>query len=443
MSNPEKNQNSLPDWIKQLRSQSWQIEILIAGSTVYTLFYLSDHIKSFFYSIYPGIDFNLAKVIILFGVYLVTRILLIGFAANLIIRAVWLAYLGINFAFPSGVNFDKLKNNQESKDLLKKQPTILDRVAFLERLSKLSYSISILLAIFMTSVFISTLIIHVFLEYIGFGTVIYEAWFTYTVAILIAVIQLGIIDQFFLSSKSKRPIVNIIKRKLSIVLEYVTLSFLFRREFLAIKSNTNRWALGLSTMLIGGLATFISAYQIGEFYLSGTFNMTILDERKFYDVKYDPMINNFDYMSNLDEAKSIFKASIQNDVIKGKYLKLFVTSWKMFDKKLEHGYKKHNYPLDLETETVSETYEVKVEADSIFNLVINDLFVVHMDGKKIGPLRWKTTIHPKSKTKGYITYIDTEDLKKTEHQLMLYVKYFDRKNRVISGPWKNITFWKE
>ncbi|MFT4536604.1 MAG: hypothetical protein ACJA1A_003232 [Saprospiraceae bacterium] len=321
--NPDNHHDRLPDWIKQLRSQSWQIEILIAGSTVYTLYYLSDHLHSLFYSVYPGIDFNLTKTLMLFGVYLVSRILLIGFTANLIIRAVWLAYLGINFTFPGGVNYARLKNNEESKQILRNQPTILERVSFLERLSKLSYSLAVLLAIFMTSIFITTTFIHILLEKIGFGNIIYEAWFSYSLAILIAVTQFGVIDRFFLSKTSKRPVVNIIKKKLSVFLEYATLSILFRREFLAIKSNTNRWALGLSAVFIFGLSSIITSYQIGKFWPYGTFKLSIMDERKFYDVDYDPVLPTYDYDDNITERTSVLRASIQSEIIKSRYLRLF------------------------------------------------------------------------------------------------------------------------
>ncbi len=441
--NSNENHDQLPDWIKQLRSQSWQIEMLIAGSTVYTLFYLSDHLQSFFYSVYPGIDFNLTKTLMLFGVYLVSRILLIGFIANLIIRSVWLAYLGINFAFPSGVNYENLKNNEESKETLRNQPTILQRVTFLERLSKLSYSLAVLLAIFMTSVFLTTIFIHVILEKIVFGQIIYEAWFSYSMAILIAIIQIGVIDQFFLSKTSKRPIINSFKKKLSIFLEYATLSFLFRREFLAIKSNTNRWALGLFAVIIFGLSTIITSYQIGKYWPDGTFKLKILDDREYFDVKFDPRLHIYDYDTNITDKTSVIKASIPSEIIKGRYLKLFVTSWSRFDKKLIDRYNKYEYPLNYKTKNDADFYATQEISDSIFNLVINDLFEVDIDGIVQENLKWKSTNHPIAKTKGYATFIDIDSLSLEEHKLNLFVNFLSKRKNSYKVTWKQIPFWKE
>ena len=441
--NQDNQHNHLPEWIKQLRSQSWQIEILIAGSTVYTLFYLSDHLRTLFYSVYPGIDFNLERTLMLFGVYLVSRILLIGFIANLIIRSVWLAYLGINFAFPNGINYEKLKNNEESNEILRNQPNIIERVSLLERLSKLSYSMAILLSIFMTSVFTTTILIHILLEKIGFGTIIYEAWFSYSMAILIAIIQMGVIDKFFLSKASKRPLLNSIKKKLSVFLEYATLSFLFRREFLVIKSNSNKWALGLFTIAILGLSSVITSYQIGTFWPYGTFKLNVLDDREYFTVDYDPYLNKYNYDSNITDEVSVLRASIPNEVIKSRYLKLFVTSWKRFDEKLLEGYKKFDYPLDYKNKDIPDFYSTKERADSIFNLVLNDIFVVDIDGLQQEDLRWKSIKHTITNTKGYITFIDIDSLTKEEHKLNLFVNYLNRKTEIKKGNWMEIWFWKE
>ncbi|MDF1698521.1 MAG: hypothetical protein P1U56_21900 [Saprospiraceae bacterium] len=433
----------LPDWIRQLRNQTWQIEILIAGSTVFTLFSLSDDLQAFFYKIYPGISFNLERTLILFGIYIVTRILLIGFVANLILRAVWLAYLGINFTFPNGVNFNNLKNNQESKNILKGQSSILERVTLLDRLSKLSYSLAILLAIFVTSVFISTLIIHILFELVGFDSIIYEAWFSYTVASIIAIIQFGILDRFFFSKTSKKPYINRLKKWLSTFLEYFTLSFLFRREILAIKSNTNKWAFTLSIVFVLSLASIITSYQIGKYWPYGTIKLKLFDDREFFDVKYSPSISIYDYDTNITNKTSVLRASIPEEVISGNYLKVFVTSWAEFDKKLKHGYEKYNYPLDYKADNAVDYYKTKELADSLFNLVLNDIFILEVDDITQQNLRWKTSNHPISKTKGYVTFINIAGLNQSEHKLNIYVNYFGKNDKLIRGRWKEINFWKE
>ena len=441
--NSRNESDILPEWIKQLKSQTWQIEMLIAGSAVYTLFSLSGDLQSLFYKVYPGISFNLERTLFLFGVYIVSRILLIGFILNLILRSVWLAYLGINFAFPNGVDFDRLKNHSDSIENLKSQPTILKRVNTLETLCKLSYSISILLAIFMTSVFITTIIIHLFLESIGFNSIVYESWFSYSIAILIVIIQFGILDRIFLSRKSKHKILNLIKQIFSTFLYYFTLSFLFRREFLAIKSNISKWNFSVTIVSILGCASILTAYQIGKFWPYGTIDINILDDRKYFDIKFDPFVNIYDYDENITDKTSVLRASIPSPIIEGRYLRLFVTSWSDFDNTLETGFKKYDFPLNYKAKNREDFYNTTVNADSIFNMVLNDLFHIEINHTMLENLSWKSSNHPKSRTKGYITYIDINDIPPGEYRLSLIVNFINSKNEIVPRRWKDIQFWKE
>ena len=189
------SQNSqLPDWIKDYRNQSWQIEILIAGGTVITLASITDKVRDYFFLNYPIAEFSHYAIILLFAVYLVTRVLLLGFIANLILRAVWLAYLGINFSFPSGVDYKKIKSDRASREL-RKQPNILDRVITLEKLCNLSYSLAVLLALLTASAFISLLFITYLFESLGAEDWVIGPTFPYVVSFLIVITQIGLLDK--------------------------------------------------------------------------------------------------------------------------------------------------------------------------------------------------------------------------------------------------------
>jgi len=319
----ENNTRKLPEWIKDYRDQSWQMEILIAGGTVFTLFSLADFFQLSFYRIYPSINFSIYRTLLLFGVYLVTRILLFGFATNLILRSVWLAYLGINFSYPDGLNYNKLKSNQESKDRLKASPNILNRLITLEKLCNLSYSLAVLLAIFAASIFISMMSITWILDTLGLHDVVNEAAFSYSLSFFIGIIQLGWLDRILFTKKTKNKKLNEFKEFISAALGIITLSFLFRRELLVIKSNTNRYLLLFSIIFFLGLATIISAIQIGKYWPYGTLNMKVLDDKKFYDVKYASRVSTADYEDNFTEKKVAFRACIQSEVVKGRYLKVY------------------------------------------------------------------------------------------------------------------------
>jgi len=183
--------------------------------------------------------------------------------------------------------------------------------------------------------------------------------------------------------------------------------------------------------------------QIGRYWPYGTFKVKYLDDRKFYDIEHDPYIDIYSYDEYLDGKINVLKASIPSEVVKSRYLRLFVTSWERFDPMLEKGYKKYNYPLEDQSTDLSSYYKVKDEADSLFNLVINDLFDVEVDGIIQTGLRWKATRHHKTFSKGYVTYIDLLNVSTHEHKLILYNNMIDRDDTIARIRWKELYFWKE
>ena len=438
------NTQKLPGWIKDYRDQSWQMEILIAGGTVFTLFSLADFFQLSFYRIYPSIHFSIYRTLALFGVYLVTRILLFGFAANLILRAVWLAYLGINFSFPDGLNYKKLKSNQESKDQLKASPNILNRLISLEKLCNLSYSLAVLLAIFATSIFISMIFITWVLDYIGFHDIVDQAVFSYTLSFIIGIIQLGWLDRILFTKKSKSEKLNNIKEFISQALGIITLSFLFRRELLVIKTNTNRYLLVFFITLFLGLSTIVSAIQIGRYWPYGTLNMKILDDKKFYDLKYAPRVKQADYESNFMADKVAFRACIQSEIIQGRYLKLFLVSWRQFDYFLEKTFEKKNYIDKIDKKLSYQKRLVIIDkAENTYSEVIDELFDIEIADSLYKDLKWKKHKHPITKENGYLTYIDINELSPSAYDLKIFVNYYEDQDSLVKGRWTQIPFWRE
>ncbi|MFT4536605.1 MAG: hypothetical protein ACJA1A_003231 [Saprospiraceae bacterium] len=99
--------------------------------------------------------------------------------------------------------------------------------------------------------------------------------------------------------------------------------------------------------------------------------------------------------------------------------------------------------MDFESNDDEAFYQTKITADSVFNLVINDMFTIEIDLIPQQNLRWKSSRHPITRTKGYTAFIDIEGLSSSEHSLILYVNFLSRKKEVEKRRWKEIFFWKE
>ena len=146
----------LPETIKEYHSQSWQLEMLIAGGVLFSLYNFGNDLRAFFLGIESIIDLSSHFMIGFFGAYVLTTVLLFGFGANLILRSIWLAYLGISYAFSNGIDYDNIRGSKKYKNDLEKAPTALHRVEILEKWSKLSFSFAILISFFVVSLIITT-----------------------------------------------------------------------------------------------------------------------------------------------------------------------------------------------------------------------------------------------------------------------------------------------
>ena len=123
---------NIPKWLKNLQENSWELELLISGGAIFTLFQITEYV-------YSGLDTfkmmtpMLGTDIIFISVFITLKILTIGFIAHLCLRAYWLSLVCVNYVYPNGINFHKIKRNkpfnvdiQDGQDL-QPQITNVDR----------------------------------------------------------------------------------------------------------------------------------------------------------------------------------------------------------------------------------------------------------------------------------------------------------------------------
>lgn len=434
---------SNPEHVKSYRYQSWQIEILIAGGILYGLFKSSDILKELFYDFFPISEVTSNKMIFLFGAYIITKILLIGFSANLFLRSVWLGYLGINFWFPNDINYSRVGGSESYKANLKKQPSTQSRLEILERWCNLSFSFAVLLGFFTLSLFISLSAVIWLLDTLPFTNEwTNSALLNYGMAVLILCFQIGLFDRFLLK-ESKHKKWNSAKQTLLRVFNIVTLSFLFKREFLVLRSNTNAWAFSTFVILYLTIAVVTSINQIGQYYPGGTLDISLIDDRENYDIRNTPKIYSAQYNDNLPMGSHCFYGSIQSEIINDDYVKLFIVSWIDFDNRLASAFETNGLQKNV-------YYKSEKVRDSMARLnqiawqqSVNDLFVVTLDNELLSALSWSRYTHPKTAEEGYVAFIDISLLSQGKHILDVDVNRLFNNGVLQQRDWFIVPFWKQ
>ena len=125
-------ERKIPKWLKDLQENSWELELLISGGAIFTLFQLTE---SFILSIdkFKMISPVLGTDIVFVIISIALKLLTLGFIAHLCLRAYWLALVCINYVYPNGIKLNKIKREKpykikvEDGEDLQKQITTVDR----------------------------------------------------------------------------------------------------------------------------------------------------------------------------------------------------------------------------------------------------------------------------------------------------------------------------
>lgn len=108
------NPNKTPAWLKRTQEGSWEPEVLISGIVLLALtqvprllrqlhYWLEERTARFYFYTSDIDD------IIIDTLVLSTRWLIAGLVFHLIMRSLWVSFVGLSFAFPKGINTEKMK----------------------------------------------------------------------------------------------------------------------------------------------------------------------------------------------------------------------------------------------------------------------------------------------------------------------------------------------
>ncbi|GAA0871710.1 hypothetical protein GCM10009117_08560 [Gangjinia marincola] len=433
-----------PEHVAQYKYQSWQIEIVIAGGILYGLFQTTDVLKEFFYFFYPISEVTSNKIILLFGSYILTWVLLIGFTANLILRAIWLGYLGISFWFPADINYDKLRAGNAYKIKLKNQPTVDLRLITLEKWCNLSFSFAILLGFIVFGLLVSLSLIIFTLDSLSIDLA-NNALFTYVLGAILLIAQLGFIDRLLVYNPNKKTLWSRIKIVIIKFFRIVTLSFLYQRELLVLLTNTRKWLLNTFIILYIAIAVLISGNQIGQFFDSGTIRLSLFDDRENYFLRTSPRLVSSEYENNLQSGDKIYSACIQDEIIKDDYIKFFMVGWNDFDNYLGRKLTENNFKKDIPWQQLETSKEVDsfVQINiSQWQKAMNQTFQLSIDGDARKELEWYRYKHPLTNETGYITYVFINDIEKGNHIISLNTVILFNNGKLRERNFINIPFIK-
>ena len=432
-----KPRTPLPNWVQEQQHQSWQIEILIATGLIFFLTRIPKYLGNVFTEYAQATEYGAESVILVIGAVYFSRVLLIGFSINLLLRSLWLAYLGVNFVYPNDINYDRLKYSDYFREKTEKRADSVKRILLLEHYSSLSYSMTVILTVMAIGIFSLLSIFYSILRIIAYR--LYDSQeFGIFVMVLFLFFSLGILDFLFFRLLKKYPRFSKWYYPIHRFYDFASLSFLFKREWLVLISNGRRWAIYTIFIFFFAVAFFLAADDvdtyIGDF---DEFTLNLYESREFLDIPTFNVIKNSRYNNLLTPEQKIESWCLSSDVITQKSAWAFIVYNKSMDYTLEEIMKEYEFQKGN-----FQTREEIFANDKKFSASISKYLKIKIDSLEILDNEWFYHRHPQTNEVGFKTYISLDSIPKGYHKMHLDILRINQDSSYYF-PYSSASFFKE
>ncbi len=383
--------DQLPDWLRDLQNESWQVEVVLSGLILFSLFQgfdFIDYIESRFI-----FEFSILNVQGLGAILKTANAwLIICFVAHLLLRAVWVGMVGLSYSFPQGIRKENLKYRPVFKQFLERIPDTKDRILQLERWASIMFSVAYLFFMSLLGALSYIMFLLVFPVFAikplfsNFDDYAYIAGWMNTVIINIGIAF--IFDFLSLGLFKKIPYFARIYYPIYRVVNIVTLAFMYRNIYYTLVTNIKYWKL------IGAVLVYIGAsYFLMEAYTgNGISGIEMFPKSRSTEVVLE--LHEYD---NLRDPEEHVVLSIQSDVIEDNYLRIFVASIHMIEDSIK----------------VNCNYEERVKEEAQDTLALNcmkEYLDVWVDDSLQNTPTWLFYRQKNTNQLGVISYLNIDHL---------------------------------
>lgn len=435
--------SSFKELLDKLQQESWQLELLISGFSIFGLFSSLPFINN--YLAIATYDNRLVEMFVWFAIKVCCWILIFNLLIHVVLRGLWIGALGLRYV-SGDIDYDELKYTPKFTTFLQRKIGSFDKyIATLENYCSVLFAISFLLVFYFLAcvAFLASILLVVFF--------VIEPETSYETldniknifgAVLIIFILFGVLLTFvdFITQgflKKKRWLSKIyypFYRFFSLI----SLSFLYRP--LVYNFLDNKFGRKLSFVLIPVYLVILLFFT----YEYKDSNYLALDRTS--SVYFASPKNYEDLMLEKNDFADV--ASIQSKVITDPFIKLFI----VFNKNVEDRIFKYNpglkpindnRGLQSGIEFGSGTSPLKnyKERDSLriaYYKTFNEIHTVYID--EIALESDFLVSANKHKKLGFETYLSTKNLKEGKHILKITRKE-KQNNSTLKYTLIKIPFW--
>ncbi|MEX1002560.1 MAG: hypothetical protein WDZ35_10640 [Crocinitomicaceae bacterium] len=342
-------EHKIPKWLQNLQENSWELELLISGGAIFSLFQLSDYFLDFIFSLKMTSRLPGTGLFIMLGM-LGLKLLTVGFITHLLLRAFWLALVCINYVYPQGITVKKWKSAFPFKEKNKAEDNLHTELIKVDKTAGLVMFFSILsILIIGGALFYIIVTITIPAAFIGFSGTYFS--------IVMLLFLFYFLDLLLFGVFRKIPGLSIAVFPFFWLMDTLTLRFLYRKSLAMFATNINRWKASVGFFIIFFAALSLS---YGSIYRAMHWpNIFDSRENRWNMASQENWMSHYFYMDVVEkDGIKLSSPAIQSQIIQENFLKLHVPYSKGYDSYLEPSSKEH----------LSDLFSVQIN-DSLYNNV--------------------------------------------------------------------------
>jgi len=445
----KQKQNKISEWLEKLQQESWQLELIVSGFTIFLLLQLID--------VLPGVfpDFNrhtafspyIHSILLIFlaAATYASLALLVNLILHIFLRGFWIAAIGLRSVQPE-TDFEKLNYSPYFTDKLKRLVPSLDKLIIrLDNFASVVFAFAFLLVFMFLSFALWVLVVNtisfgvekllgspdgtlsskVFWGIYGFLEIVV---FIGSIVYFLDTLSLGIFKKNQKFSKIYYPIYRLIG--------WITLAGIYRSIYYSLVSRFPNNAVRLLLFLFLFLIVLFP-FQRVTFYKY--FPDYVSDAKWMSHHKYDNLRK---------EESSIVGASIASDIISSEYAPLFIRYSVKHNEVLDSlctdytPTKNSIFVSGIQNRGFRDPFYAEEDADKLLDC-LSRLYNVYVNDSLQTDLDFYFYTHPNDGEKGLRTMIYTGNLPVGKNLIHIKRQSLNKKKKLYEKPYTQIPFWLE
>ena len=443
-------EQQITKWLKKLERESWQLELLVSGFTIFLLIgayeELTGFIEDYQFNNQNSSGFYLVSIMLLYTVTKSIMVLTINLILHLALRGFWIGAIGLRSVGPT-LDYDKLNYHQYYVEKLKQKMGSMDNlIVRLDRLCSVIFSFSFLIIFLFLSLCIYFLSFAL-VSWLFKGLIdLSPDWLGSILNVIGAVIQIFIalggllymLDSLSLGLLKKVGWLRRIYYPIYVIFSTLTLSVLYRSIYYNLIAQFSKSALRTILLIYILLVIFMPFFA--------------LDDYRFYpDNRTAYHLSNTLYDDQRAEKQFILSASIPSLEVENSFIPLFIrynpahndeilASCPGFEPAKKGGWK-HGLEISNGNLMLNEP-DVEEPLPGSALKCLEEYYTLEIDGSSVSAARSYFYTHPNRQEKGVMMLVDIANLSPGAHSLIVSRQTL-QDSTLISTDYANIAFWKQ